>query len=79
MNIDEKTLQSERDTLKKDFEAVQNKIKETENVLAQLKNNLNAVYGAIQQTDRLLEKVRGGKDKKPMPAEKEKALNIATT
>jgi len=77
MNIDEKTLQSERDTLKKDFEAVQNKIKETENVLVQLKNNLNAVYGAIQQTDKMLKLVK--EDKKEMTAEKAQALNVATS
>ena len=45
-----------------------------------MKSNLNAVYGAIQQIDKLLVIVRGGKDeKKPMPSEKEKALNIATS
>jgi|TARA_R100000030_G_scaffold96607_1_gene84911 septal ring factor EnvC (AmiA/AmiB activator) len=77
MNIDEKTLQSERDTLKKDFEAVQNKIKETENVLAQLKNNLNAVYGAIQQTDKMLKLLN--EDDKKITAEKAQALNVATS
>ena len=42
-----------------------------------MKSNLNAVYGAIQQIDKLLVKVReSGKDK-TMPAEKEKALNLA--
>ena len=45
--------------------------------LGNMKSNLNAVYGAIQQIDKLLVKVReSGKDKK-MPAEKEKALNLA--
>jgi len=77
MNIDEKTLQSERDTLKKDFEAVQNKIKETENVLAQLKNNLNAVYGAIQQTDKMLKLLK--EDDKKLTVEKAQALNVATS
>ena len=77
MNIDEKTLQSERDTLKKDFEAVQNKIKETETVLAQLKNNLNAVYGAIQQTDKMLKLLN--EDDKKITAEKAQALNVATS
>jgi len=44
-----------------------------------MKSNLNALYGAIQQIDRLIVKVKGGEDKKPMPAEKEKALNLATS
>ncbi len=59
---------------------LQQRIKQVEAELIQMKSNLNALFGAIQQTDRLLEKVRGGKDeKKPMPAEKEKALNLATS
>ena len=45
-----------------------------------MKSNLNAVYGAIQQIDKLLAKVRTGtEEKKPMPAEKEQALKIATS
>jgi archaellum component FlaC len=78
-NIDEKTLIEERKVLEQDFNTMSDRIKQVEKDLGTMKSNLNALYGAIQQTDRLLEKVRGGKDKKPMPAEKEKALNIATT
>ena len=78
-NIDEKTLIEERKVLETDFNTMNDRIKQVEKDLGTMKSNLNALYGAIQQTDRLLEKVRGGKDKKPMPAEKEKALNIATT
>jgi len=79
-NIDEKTLIEERKVLEGDFNTMSDRIKQVEKDLGTMKSNLNALYGAIQQTDRLLEKVRGGKDKKqPMPAEKEKALNIATT
>ena len=43
-----------------------------------MKNNINAVYGAIQQIDKLLVKVRES-DKKEMSPEKEKALNLATS
>ena len=78
-NIDEKTLLDERKELEQDFNTMSDRIKQVEKDLGTMKSNLNALYGAIQQTDRLLEKVRGGKDKKPMPAEKEKALNLATS
>ena len=79
-NIDEKTLIEERKVLETDFNTMNDRIKQVEKDLGTMKSNLNALYGAIQQTDRLLEKVRGGKDEKqPMSAEKEKALNIATT
>ena len=80
MSIDEKTLVEERKVLETDFNTLSDRIKQVEKDLGTMKSNLNALYGAIQQTDRLLEKVRGGKDdKQPMPAEKEKALNLATS
>jgi hypothetical protein len=44
-----------------------------------MKSNLNAVYGAIQQVDKLLTLVKPADIKKEMPAEKEKALNLATS
>ena len=79
-NIDEKTLIEERKVLEADFNTMNDRIKQVEKDLGTMKSNLNALYGAIQQTDKLLEKVRVGKDeKKPMPAEKEKALNLATS
>ena len=78
--IDEKILVEERKVLEGDFNTMSDRIKQVEKDLGTMKSNLNALYGAIQQTDRLIEKVRGGKDeKKPMPAEKEKALNLATS
>ena len=79
-NIDEKTLIDERKVLETDFNTTKDNIVQMEKDLGNMKSNLNAVYGAIQQIDKLLVIVRGGKDeKKPMPSEKEKALNIATS
>ena len=79
-NIDEKTLVEERKVLETDFNTMSDRIKQVEKDLGTMKSNLNALYGAIQQTDKLLEKVRVGKDEKqPMPAEKEKALKLATS
>ena len=78
-NIDEKTLIDERKVLETDFNTTKDNIVQMEKDLGNMKSNLNAVYGAIQQIDKLLVKVReSGKDK-TMPAEKEKALNIATS
>jgi len=80
MAIDEKTLLEERKVLEDDFNTTKDRIVQVEKDLGNMKSNLNAVYGAIQQIDKLLVLVRGGKEeKKPMPAEKEKALNIATS
>ena len=78
MMIDEQTLKDERKVLEDDFNTMSNRIKQVEKDLGQMKSNLNALYGAIQQVDRLLAKLTPA-DKQSMPAEKEKALNIATS
>ena len=78
MAIDEKTLLAERKVLEEDFNTTKDRIVQVEKDLGNMKSNLNAVYGAIQQIDKLLVKVKGD-DKKEMPPEKEKALNIATS
>jgi predicted ribosome quality control (RQC) complex YloA/Tae2 family protein len=78
MAIDEQTLKDERKVLEDDFNTMSNRIKQVEKDLGQMKSNLNALYGAIQQVDRLLAKLTPA-DNKEMPAEKEKALNIATS
>jgi uncharacterized coiled-coil DUF342 family protein len=77
MSIDEQTLLSERDVLKKDFDTLSERIRQVEKDLGTMKGNLNAVYGAIQQVDKLiaLSKKSGSK----MPEEKERALNLATS
>ena len=54
MSIDLKYLENEKTTLTNDFQTTKLKIKETENTLAQLKDNLNAVFGAIQQNDKMI-------------------------
>jgi len=77
MNIDEKLLLDEKDSLKKDFDMLQSKIKTTENSLVQMKNNLNAVYGAIQQVDKMIGILKS--DDKKMSEEKKEALHLATS
>jgi len=68
MNIDEKTLLSEKELLTKDFNSISEKIKQVEIELNSMKNNLNAVYGALQQTDKFLKmseiKITYSEDKK---------------
>ena len=80
MSIDEKTLLEERKVLEVDFNTTKDRIVQVEKDLGNMKSNLNAIYGAIQQVDKLLAKVRTGKDeKKSMPVEKQEALKIATS
>ena len=64
MSIDLKTLTEERVKLKTDFDNLTSKISTVEKELNTMKNNLNAVYGAIQQTDKLI-KIVSTKQEKP--------------
>jgi len=77
--IDEKTLLNERKVLENDFNTTKERIAQVEKDLGNMKSNLNAVYGAIQQIDKLITLINPIDEEKPMPIEKEKALNLATS
>ena len=86
MAIELSTLQTERDTLQKDFDTLCARIKQVDADLITMKSNLNAIYGAIQQVDKLIAKDSGTTsekqlltEKEPMPADKQAALNVATS
>jgi len=84
MSINIDTLRSEREVLKKDFDNLTARIGQVEKDLGTMKSNLNAVYGTIQQVDKLIKLDTGGEEpqllnEKQMPSDKEKALNIATS
>jgi septal ring factor EnvC (AmiA/AmiB activator) len=76
MSINTIDLQNERDVLVKDFDALKDRIKQVDAELIQMKSNLNAVHGAIQQVDKL---IKMSEESTKMPDEKEKALNLATS
>jgi len=79
MTISTSDLQAERELLVKDFEALSDRIKKVEVELAQMKGNLNAVHGAVQQIDKLI--VKSGEElevEDKMPKEKAEALAMAT-
>jgi len=76
MAIELETLNNERVVLKKDFDNLTQGIAKVEKDLVTMKGNLNAIYGALQQVEKLIKLSTG--DKK-MSTEKEKALNIATS
>ena len=64
MAIDMATLQEEKILLQKDFEEMKKNIQKVEVDLIQMKANMNAINGAIQQTDRLLNKLKNEGDEK---------------
>jgi len=76
MSIETNDLTAEREVLVKDFEALSQRIKQVDAELIQMKSNLNAVHGAIQQVDKL---IKMSDSNKSMPQDKEKALNLATS
>ncbi len=52
--IDDKILNEELATLKVDFEKTKKSVEQMEKEILGQRNNLNAIFGAIQQTEKLL-------------------------
>ena len=94
MTISIEKLNERKTQLAEDFNAVSKRIEDGEKELATLRNNRNALAGAIQQVNLFLQelepaeaetagKTNSGSSKadkeKGMPAAKQEALNIATS
>ena len=95
MTISIEKLNERKTQLAEDFNTVSKRIEDSERELVTLRNNRNALAGAIQQVNLFLQdlqpaetattgKTNSGSDKKAgkekgMPAAKQEALNIATS
>ena len=92
MTIGIKELEARRHKLVEDFNTISKRIEDSEKELVTLRNNRNALAGALQQVNLFLQeeqpaeakgKTNSGSSKvekeKGMPAAKQAALNIATT
>ena len=77
MSISKEQIETRKSDLQKDFQTVKQQIEDSEVKIVSMKNNLNALAGAIQQCDMFLKELTD-KDA-PMPAEKQQALDIATS
>ena len=77
MSITKEQIETRKSDLEKDFQTVKQQIEDSEVKIVSMKNNLNALAGAIQQCDLFLKELTD-KDA-PMPAEKQQALDIATS
>ena len=77
MIISKEQIETRKSDLEKDFQTVKQQIEDSEVKIVSMKNNLNALAGAIQQCDMFLKELTD-KDA-PMPAEKQQALDIATS
>ena len=77
MSITKEQIETRKSDLEKDFQTVKQQIEDGEIKINTMRNNLNALAGAIQQCDVFLKEIA---DKNaPMPAEKQQALDIATS
>ena len=94
MTIGIKELETRKEKLVEDFNTLSKRIEDGEKELVNLRNNRNALAGAIQQVNLFLQdlqpaeteakgKTNSGSSKadkeKGMPAAKQEALNIATS
>ena len=94
MTISIEQLEARKKTLAEDFDAVSQRIEIGERELVTMRNNRNALAGALQQVNLFLSqekpaeteakgKTNSGSSKaekeKGMPAAKQEALNIATS
>ena len=77
MSITKEQIETRKSDLEKDFQTVKQQIEDGEIKINTMRNNLNALAGAIQQCDVFLKEI-ADKDA-PMPAEKQQALDIATS
>jgi len=77
MSISKEQIETRKSDLEKDFQTVKQQIEDSEVKISSMRNNLNALAGAIQQCDMFLKQL-AEKDA-PMPAEKQQALDIATS
>ena len=77
MSITKEQIETRKSDLQKDFQTVKQQIEDSEVKIVGMKNNLNALAGAIQQCDMFLKQL--AEKEAPMPAEKQQALDIATS
>ena len=59
MAINEKFLQEELAVLQADFDKTKRSVETMEKEIVNGKNNLNAIYGALQQTEKLYKLSKG--------------------
>tara|TARA_R110002167_G_scaffold79508_1_gene219244 strand:- start:13 stop:246 length:234 start_codon:yes stop_codon:yes gene_type:complete len=77
MSITKKQIEAGRHNLEHDFQTVKKQIEEGEVKIASMKNNLNALAGAVQQCDMFLKTIES--TDATMPEDKKFALDMATS
>jgi len=77
MSISKEDLLKRKDDIVTDYNNLVAQIQKGESEIKDMKNNLNALAGALQQTDLFIQQVEDDGD--TMPPEKKFALDMATS
>ena len=77
MSISKDDLLKRREEIVSDYNKAVDEIKKGESQIVEMKNNLNALAGALQQTDLFIKQIDDDGD--AMPPEKAFALDMATS
>ena len=77
MSISKDDLLKRREEIVSDYNKAVEEIKKGESQIVEMKNNLNALAGALQQTDLFIKQIDDDGD--VMPPEKKFALDMATS
>jgi archaellum component FlaC len=77
MSISKEQIETRKSELEKDFQTVKIQIEETEKKIITMRNNLNALAGAVQQCDMFLQTIES--TDATMPEDKKFALDMATS
>ena len=77
MSLSKDDLLKRREELAADYDTAVAEIEKGETQIKQMRNNLNAMAGALQQTELFIKQIEEGGDE--MPPEKAFALDMATS
>ena len=77
MSLSKDDLLKRREELAADYDTAVAEIEKGETQIKQMRNNLNAMAGALQQTELFIKQIEDDGD--VMPAEKKMALDLATS
>ena len=77
MTISKEDLLKRKEEIVNDYNNLVAEIQKGESQVKEMKNNLNALGGALQQTDLFIKQIEDAGE--PMPPEKQQALDIATS
>ena len=77
MSISKEELLKRKEEIVIDYNKLGEEIGKGERSLKSMRDNLSALSGALQQTDLFIQQIEDDGD--PMPAEKQQALDMATS